>query len=45
MGSCPELRDIWHFGQEAIMAGCNGQVVDLSSLFMPGLDPGIHHLS
>ena len=24
--SCPEMREIWHFGQEAIMAGCSGQV-------------------
>jgi hypothetical protein len=41
------MREIWHLGQETIMAGWRGQVEKFVSeqpytLVMPGLDPGIH---
>src|SRR2546429_5078773 len=26
IGPCPEMREIWHFGQKAIMRGCSRQV-------------------
>src|SRR5260221_8917562 len=28
LGLCPETREIWHFGQETIMTGWQGQVSD-----------------
>jgi hypothetical protein len=33
------MREIWHFGQDAIMAGCKRQVLDF---VIAGLDPAIH---
>jgi cyclohexyl-isocyanide hydratase len=43
IGLCPEMREIWHFGQKTIMAGWSGQVA-ARMVVMPGPDPGIHPL-
>jgi hypothetical protein len=51
MASCPELREIWHFGREPIMPGSRGQgMTEVFSESPPpsaviaGLDPAIHPL-